>query len=44
LQDGNTYRLKVFHAERHRVDSNFRIDTNLRLRMVDLPPVSGMYD
>ena len=44
LVDGQTYSLKVFHAERHRTQSNFRIDTNLRLRMVDLPPVSGMYD
>ena len=44
LQDGGTYRLKVFHAERHRVDSNFRIDTNLRLRMVEMPPTSGLYD
>ena len=44
LVDGQSYSLKVFHAERHRVQSNFRIDTNLRLRMVDLPPVSGMYD
>jgi len=44
LVDGNTYRLKVFHAERHRTESNFRIDTNLRLKTVELPPVSGMYD
>ena len=44
LVDGNTYSLKVFHAERHRTQSNFRIDTNLRLRMVEQPPVSGMYD
>ena len=44
LVDGQSYSLKVFHAERHRTDSSFRIDTNLRLRMVDLPPTSGMYD
>ncbi|MEI7656875.1 MAG: fibro-slime domain-containing protein [Phycisphaerae bacterium] len=44
LTDGGTYRLKVFHAERHRTESNFRIDTNLRLKMVELPPVGGMFD
>jgi fibro-slime domain-containing protein len=44
LVDGSTYRLKVFHAERHRTHSNFRIDTNLRLRMVELPATSGLYD
>jgi fibro-slime domain-containing protein len=44
LNDGGTYRLKVFHAERHRCESNFRIDTNLRLRTVELPPVSGTFD
>ena len=44
LVNGNTYPLKVFHAERHRHQSNFRIDTNLRLKMVEQPPVSGMYD
>jgi fibro-slime domain-containing protein len=26
---GNVYSLELFHAERHTVDSNFRIDTNL---------------
>jgi fibro-slime domain-containing protein len=44
LTDGDTYRLKVFHAERHRTQSNFRIDTNLRLKTVELPPVSGTFD
>ena len=44
LVDGQTYSLKVFHAERHRTQSNFRIDTNLRLKMVELPPTSGLYD
>jgi fibro-slime domain-containing protein len=44
LVDGQTYSLKVFHAERHRTESNFRIDTNLRLKMVELPPVSGTFD
>jgi fibro-slime domain-containing protein len=44
LVDGQSYRLKIFHAERHRVDSNFRVDTNLRLKTVEQPAVSGMYD
>jgi len=29
LQPGNIYDLDVFHAERHTVDSNFRIDTTI---------------
>ena len=29
LQPGNTYNLDVFHAERHTVASNFRIDTTI---------------
>ena len=44
LVDGQSYRLKIFHAERHRVDSNFRVDTNLRLKTVEQPAISGMYD
>ena len=29
LQIGQTYPLDVFHAERHTVESNFRIDTTI---------------
>lgn len=44
LQDGQSYKLKVFNAERHTTQSNFRIDTTLRLRSVDPPATSGQYD
>jgi fibro-slime domain-containing protein len=35
LTPGYIYSLDVFHAERHTVESNFRIDTNLCLQNVD---------
>lgn len=44
LVDGQTNTLKFFFAERHRTQSNFRIDTTLTLRNAELPRVSGMYD
>lgn len=44
LVDGQSYRLKIFHAERHRTQSNFRIDTTLRLRTVTQPATTGLYD
>ncbi len=44
LVDGQEYSLKFFFAERHTTQSNFRIDTTLVLRNVDLPTVSGLYD
>lgn len=44
LQDGNTYTLKFFFAERHRTQSNFRIDTTLQLRSVDPPTTTALYD
>lgn len=44
LEDGRSYRLKIFHAERHRTQSNFRIDTTLRLRTVQPPAVNGLFD
>jgi len=31
LTEGETYELKLFFAERHIVQSNFRIDTNIEL-------------
>lgn len=44
LRDGQNYRLKVFHAERRTSGSNFRIETTLRLRQVDAPPSSALFD
>ncbi len=44
LEHGRTYSLKVFQAERHTTQSNFRIDTNLQLRAVEPPVTSGLYD
>jgi len=44
LQDGQTFSLKFFFAERHRSQSNFHIETTLQLRSVHLPPVSALFD
>ncbi len=44
LDDGRTYSLDIFHAERRYRGSNFRIETTLQLRSVELPPVSAIYD
>lgn len=44
LEHGRTYSLKVFNAERHTTQSNFRIDTNLQLREVQPPVTSGLFD
>lgn len=44
LQNGQSYQLKIFHAERHRTQSNFRIDTTIRLRRVDPPATTALYD
>jgi len=44
LQDGQTYSLKFFFVERHRTQSNFRIDTTMQLRSVDPPTTSNLYD
>lgn len=44
LVDGQTYSLKFFFAERHRTQSNFRIDTTMRLRSIDPPTTSNLYD
>jgi fibro-slime domain-containing protein len=44
LQDGQTYSLKFFFAERHRTQSNFRIDTTLRLRTIEPQPVTALHD
>lgn len=44
LQDGQVSTLKFFFAERHRTQSNFRIETTLLLYNVDPPPTSALYD
>ncbi|MHC4589343.1 MAG: fibro-slime domain-containing protein, partial [Planctomycetota bacterium] len=40
LEDGETYDLAFFFAERHRTQSNFRIVTNLPLESVVPPTIS----
>lgn len=44
LTDGQVHTLKVFHAERHTTQSNFRIETTLKLRKVQPPQVGGKFD
>ncbi|MDQ7012407.1 MAG: fibro-slime domain-containing protein [Planctomycetota bacterium] len=44
LQDGETYSLHFFFAERHTTQSNFRIETTLQLRDINVPTVSGLFD
>ena len=44
LVDGQSYDLTFFFAERHRTQSNFRIETTLQLRSVRLPPTAALYD
>ena len=36
--------LRVFHAERHRTQSNFKIETTINLKNAELPNSSSMYD
>jgi len=44
LEDGQEYDLSFFFAERHTTQSNFRIETTLQLRSVELPPTAALYD
>lgn len=44
LVDGERYTLDFFFAERHRTQSNFRIETTLVLRNTDVPLISAAYD
>ena len=44
LQDGTTYSFDIFHAERRTSGSNFRIETTLSLRSIELPPTAALYD
>ena len=44
LQNGETYSLDFFFAERHRTQSNFRFQTNLELETTSLPTGEESYD
>lgn len=44
LENGRVYKLNFFFAERHRTQSNFRIDTSIVLRNLEQPSVTALYD
>ena len=44
LVDGETYSIAFFFAERHRTQSNFRLETNIPLRTTGVPTVSMIFD
>jgi fibro-slime domain-containing protein len=44
LADGENYTLDFFFAERHRTQSNFRMQTNIALESVELPAVTAAFD
>ncbi len=44
LNDGETYSLHFFFAERHTTQSNFRVETTLKLRSVDVPTTAAVFD
>jgi len=44
LEDGKSYSLKFFFAERHTTQSNFRIETTLSLINVETPTVTALHD
>jgi fibro-slime domain-containing protein len=44
LEDGERYPLHFFFAERHRTQSNFRIETSLQLEDINVPTVSSLHD
>jgi len=44
LEDGQTYSLRFFFAERHTTQSNFRIETSLNLRNVSVPTTTALHD
>ena len=44
LQNGETYDLRFFFAERHRTASNFRIETTLVLRNLEPPQTTALFD
>jgi len=44
IEPGQDYQLKLFFAERHTSESNFRIETNFALKPAKLPVVSSLAD
>lgn len=44
LTNGQSYQLKIFHAERRTTQSNFKMETTLQLRRVEAPQIHGMFD
>lgn len=44
LDDGGTYTLDFFFAERHRTQSNFRISTTLELATASVPTMTAAFD
>jgi len=44
LEDGMTYSLSIFHAERKVTASNFRVETTLQLQPKPLPSVTSAFD
>lgn len=44
LVDGRKYNLHFFFAERHRTQSNFRIETTINLRNAELPATANLFD
>lgn len=44
LVDGERYTLDFFFAERHRTQSNFRVQTNINLASVELPSITAAFD
>jgi fibro-slime domain-containing protein len=44
LVNGEVYTLRIFHAERHTTQSNFRIATTILFRAVQPPATTGLWD
>jgi fibro-slime domain-containing protein len=44
LVDGEVYAIDFFFAERHRTQSNFRIETTLELESEPLPTITAIFD
>ncbi|MEM7754371.1 MAG: fibro-slime domain-containing protein [Planctomycetota bacterium] len=44
LVDGTMYPLDIFHAERRTSQSNFRIETTIQMKSLEMPPTSALFD
>ena len=44
LENGSSYRFKIFHAERRTSESNFRMETTIQFRAVEPPVTSALFD